>query len=88
MAPLPRDTIAEMIKAPAEVFESPAAVLLDGRLDDAQRREILEAWAQDCRELAVADDEGMALGKPGATRLKEVEDALLELDPPRERAAL
>jgi len=80
MVPLPHDTIEEMRKAPSAAFESPGAVLDDGRLDDTQRRQILQAWLHDCRELAVADGEGMALGARSATRLQEVEDALVELE--------
>lgn len=86
MVPLPHDTIEEMRKAPGAAFESPGAVLDDGRLDDTQRRQILEAWLHDCRELAVADGEGMALGARSATRLQEVEDALVALEARQEQA--
>ena len=81
MPPLPEDTVKEMQLAPAAAFDSPAAVTSDGRLSTRQKVDILNAWAHDCREQAVADSEGMppAAGNPGAT-LKAVEDALSSLE--------
>lgn len=81
MVALSSDDIEQMRKAPASVFASPRKVLGDSRLSTAQKRQILESWALDCREQAVADDEGMPAtqGRTGAL-LREVEEALGSLD--------
>ncbi len=80
MVALPEDTVSEMRMKPAAVFDTPSAVVDDGRLSRRQKREILEAWALDCREQSTADDEGMpARSTASGTLLKSVEDALAAL---------
>ncbi|MEX2481893.1 MAG: hypothetical protein WD928_13635 [Gammaproteobacteria bacterium] len=81
MVAISSDDIEQMRKAPAAVFASPREIIEDDRLNTAQKRQILESWAHDCREQAVADDEGMppTQGRTGAL-LREVEEALGTLD--------
>jgi hypothetical protein len=69
---------------PAELYESPHAVLVDATLSSEQKRRVLEAWRQDAELMSQAEAENMGGGKP--PRLREVKLALNELDklPPRD----
>lgn len=60
--------------SPASVYDSPEQVLSDPRLDREGKRTILERWAQDARDLSVAENENMAGGEP--SMLHRVLDAL------------
>jgi CBS domain-containing protein len=51
------------IDDPKGVFGEPEKVLADPRLDREGKRAILARWEQDARELAVAEEEGMAGGE-------------------------
>lgn len=44
-------------------YASPEAVLTDDALTAAQKAAVLEQWERDARELAVAEEEGMAGGE-------------------------
>lgn len=44
---------------PLAVYSRPAQVLDDTRLSDDQKLMILRRWESDCRELEVAEEEGM-----------------------------
>jgi hypothetical protein len=68
---------------PSSVYETPEDVLADSRLDDAEKRRVLESWERDARELAVAEDENMAGGEPN--RLNAVLAALAKLPAADER---
>ena len=68
---------------PSSVYETPEDVLADSRLDDTQKRRVLESWEQDARELAVAEEENMAGGEPN--RLSDVLEALAKLPATDER---
>ena len=57
---------------PAKVFGTPRNVLGDARLNDAQKRKILESWALDQRRLMESEDENMPQvrnGRPSAAAL-------------------
>jgi hypothetical protein len=68
---------------PWSVYKEPEEVLADSRLDDTQKRRVLESWERDARELAVAEDENMAGGEPN--RLGAVLEALAKLPAEDER---
>jgi hypothetical protein len=68
---------------PSSVYEAPEDVLADSRLDDADKRRVLESWERDARELAVAEEENMAGGEPN--RLGAVLEALAKLPAADER---
>ena len=63
---------------PRAQFDSPMDVVRDDKLTRAQKREILDSWELDARELQTAADENMAGGE--ADRLAEVRQALRELE--------
>jgi hypothetical protein len=67
------------MKDPAAQFASPAEIVADAGLSDAQKIALLRQWEYDESELAVATEEGM----PGAERslLQEIAAALAQLDP-------
>ena len=71
------------VTQPSSVYEAPEDVLADSRLDDTQKRRVLESWERDARELAVAEDENMAGGEPN--RLGAVLEALAKLPATDER---
>lgn len=52
------------VSRPWSVYKTPEAVLADRRLDPAEKRQILESWERDARELAVAEEENMGGGEP------------------------
>jgi hypothetical protein len=68
---------------PSSVYATPEDVLADSRLDDADKRRVLESWERDARELAVAEEENMAGGEPN--RLGAVLEALAKLPAADER---
>ena len=51
------------MKDPQSIFGTPERLLADPRLDREGKREILQSWEQDARELAVAEEEGMHGGE-------------------------
>ncbi|GAB4394284.1 MAG: hypothetical protein Tsb0032_18020 [Kiloniellaceae bacterium] len=52
------------VAQPWKVYRSPEDVLADDSLSDDEKRQILESWERDARELAVAEDENMGGGEP------------------------
>lgn len=69
--------IEHALTDPASQFDSPEAVLEDGRLTDKQKKAILERWKQDAVLLAEAEAENMAGGEPNL--LHRVTEALSKL---------
>ena len=72
-----RPALDEMVRDPAQHFESPAAVLQEHKLSKEQKRSILESWKVDEEELSTATAENM--GKQDDNRLPEVIAALQKL---------
>jgi hypothetical protein len=56
--------LEKAVAQPGSVYKTPEAVLVDTRLNDAEKRRVLESWEQDARELAVAEEENMGGGEP------------------------
>lgn len=64
---------------PSDHFDAPRQVLEDGTLSKADKIEVLTNWANEIRQLQVAEEENMR-GTPGlAEQLAAVEQALLSL---------
>lgn len=64
---------------PSDHFDDPRQVLEDGTLSKADKIEVLTNWANEIRQLQVAEEENMR-GAPGlAEQLAAVEQALLSL---------
>lgn len=64
---------------PGDHFDTPAQVLETSELSDAVKIEVLTNWANEIRQLQVAEEENMR-GAPGlAEQLAAVEQALLSL---------
>ncbi len=55
--------IKRALSNPKEIFGTPEQVLANPRLDRESKCAILKSWEQDARELAVAEEEGMAGGE-------------------------
>ncbi len=65
---------------PADYYRSPADVLADDTLSQADKIDVLTNWANDIRLLQVAEEENMPGAAPDlAARLEAVEQALLSL---------
>lgn len=73
-----KPNIAAMKSDPSAFFDDPSDVVQDRRLSSAEKRAVLEVWAADCRELQVAEAEGLDGGE--SARLREVTLALTRLD--------
>jgi hypothetical protein len=58
---------------PWKVFRTPKEVVNHGALSSEDKKQILETWEQDAKQLAIAESEGMSGGEPN--RLSEVSDA-------------
>lgn len=74
-----KEKLEKAITQPWTVYQTPEEVLTDSRLDDSQKRRVLESWEHDARELAVAEDENMGGGEPNV--LDRVLKALATLPP-------
>jgi hypothetical protein len=48
---------------PGSVFVSPEKLCESSRLSKEEKVELLQRWAEDARELEIADDEGMSGGE-------------------------
>ena len=70
---------------PRSVYDRPAEVVADPRLDRRSKLQVLRSWEQDERALEVAEDEAMAGGED--SMLKRILDAIAYLQgyPPSER---
>jgi hypothetical protein len=75
--------LEKAVAQPGSVYKTPEAVLVDTRLNDAEKRRVLESWEQDARELAVAEEENMGGGEPDM--LGRVLEALATLPAENER---
>jgi hypothetical protein len=52
---------------PASHFDKPSEVVKDGQLSHRQKKEALRTWEQDTRQIATANNEGMAARDEGGT---------------------
>jgi hypothetical protein len=67
-----KDVIDKAMGDPAHIYGVPANVLTDIRLNDDEKRTILENWALDQRRLMESEDENMTQvtgGRPSAAAL-------------------
>jgi hypothetical protein len=53
------------IENPASHFDKPSEVAKDGQLSYREKREALKTWEQDARQIATANNEGMAANEEG-----------------------
>lgn len=65
---------------PTRFYEQPSDVLADERLDQAQKRRILESWVLDAQRLSESESENMTGRATERPFLREAKLALLELD--------
>jgi hypothetical protein len=66
--------------SPSDHFATPADVLKDDGLSRQDKIEVLTNWANEVRQLQVAEEENMRGGRPGlGQQLEAVEQALLNL---------
>lgn len=64
---------------PSDHFDTPGRVLESGDLSQQDKIEILTSWANEIRQLQVAEEENMAGAADLGEQLATVEKALLEL---------
>ncbi len=69
--------------SPQTVFDHPIDVLIDNSLSDPEKSAFLDQWAADEIALQVADDEGMAGGRPTALDHVNAARSLLPADAPK-----
>jgi hypothetical protein len=55
------------LENPASHFDKPSEVVKDGQLSHRQKKEALKTWEQDARQIATANNEGMAARDEGGT---------------------
>ena len=55
------------LENPASHFNKPSEVVKDGQLSHRQKKEALKTWEQDARQIATANNEGMAANDEGGT---------------------
>ena len=77
--------VEDAIEAPESSYAHPADVVRDSALNLSQKLEILKRWEQSEIDLQRASDEGME--GPPPSRLDDINNALLELDPTNDEAA-
>jgi hypothetical protein len=65
---------------PSDYFDSPRSVLEADDLSQQEKIEVLTNWANEIRQLQVAEEENMSGAAGLGERLAAVENALLELD--------
>lgn len=70
--------LPKMLLDPTAVFQHPQQVLAHPALTTEQKREILQRWAYDAKELETADNENMFA--ESSHLLDEVLNALHQLD--------
>ena len=66
----------DMLRDPADAFDSPNQVLSTEQLSREQKIQILRRWDDDARQLLTAQSEGMRSTDSGSTVLKQVQEAL------------
>lgn len=74
----PTKDIEALIADPAGHFEKPADVLADESLSVHLKQKILESWKDEASHMVESAGENMGGGEPA--RLREVSEALLELN--------
>ena len=52
---------------PEDHFDTPAAITKDSSLSPSEKKEALDTWEQDARQLLTASNEGMAGNKEGSS---------------------
>jgi hypothetical protein len=62
-----RTSTEEKVLSPATRFKKPDDIVKDGELSQREKREALNTWEQDARQLMTAINEGMAGAKEGLT---------------------
>jgi hypothetical protein len=67
----------EALRTPSEVYERPAAVVLDESLDDSQKLEILSHWEAEAVQLQESEAEGFDGGEKSL--LSEIKRAIADL---------
>jgi hypothetical protein len=55
------------LENPASHFDKPSEVAKDSELSHRQKKEALKTWEQDARQIATANNEGMAANDEGRT---------------------
>jgi hypothetical protein len=58
----------EKIEQPGTHFQSPAAVVKDRNLSHEEKKNVLDAWEQDARQLLTASNEGMPGSEEGLVK--------------------
>jgi len=53
------DETGPKVDKPAEHFELPKDVVKDGKLSEQEKKDALDTWEQDARQLLTASNEGM-----------------------------
>jgi len=53
------------LENPASHFDKPSEVVKDGQLSRRQKKQALKTWEQDARQIAMANNEGMAANDEG-----------------------
>ena len=71
-------TLDQKMTNPADIYASPADILLDDHLDRDEKARVLAAWRLDAERLSEASNEGMGGGE--SARLREVALAQSQLD--------
>jgi len=71
--------IESIIENPVGYYDHPTDVVRDSKLSLDEKKQILDAWEEDARRLAVATEEGMGGGEP--SNLADVAEAKVELGP-------
>jgi hypothetical protein len=56
------------VENPASHFDRPRDVVKDDQLSHRQKKQALKTWEQDARQIATANNEGMAANDEGGTR--------------------
>ena len=73
--------LEEILRDPARKFRDPADVIHDSHYSRDERLAILRQWERDARQLAVAEEEGMAGGEESL--LSQVRRAIAALSAER-----
>ena len=58
--PMSQSGAVEKVERPATAYEKPIDILRDRGLSDDQKKDALNTWEQDARQLLTASNEGMA----------------------------
>lgn len=72
-------SVEELKRDPSAHFDAPHQVLADERLSREDRIEVLTNWANEMRQLQVAEEENMIGSGSAGEKLATIEDALRQL---------